>query len=105
IEAMRAGLPVVGFATDGVSETVADGVTGFLVGQRDAAALARALDRLISNPDMGAAMGAAGSQRVVERFSAERSAAQVDEIIRSIRHRPVRAASARMRADLPSINR
>ena len=50
MEAMAAGLPVVSTPLAGVPEMVEEDVTGFLVPERDPAALARALHRLIDGP-------------------------------------------------------
>jgi len=69
IESMAAGIPVVATAVGGNPELVEDGGTGLLVPARDAAALARAVDRLLSDPRMAARFGEAGRRRAEERFS------------------------------------
>jgi glycosyltransferase involved in cell wall biosynthesis len=71
LQAMAAGLPVVASRTGGVPELVDDGVTGLLAEPGDAAALAAALDRLISDPASCAAMGAAARRRAQEHFTIE----------------------------------
>ena len=68
LEAMAAGLPVVGSELSGIPEAVADGVTGLLVPAGDAAALAGALQRILGEPDAGRQMGEAGRQRVLASF-------------------------------------
>ncbi|MEZ5141365.1 MAG: glycosyltransferase family 4 protein [Acidimicrobiales bacterium] len=50
IEAMAHGLPLVATEVGGVAELVADGETGILCPARDVAALAAALDRLLTMP-------------------------------------------------------
>jgi phosphatidylinositol alpha-1,6-mannosyltransferase len=60
IEASAAGLPVIGSLDCGAEDAVQDGVTGLLVPQRDEAALAAALVRLLTDRDLAAAYGAAG---------------------------------------------
>jgi 2-deoxystreptamine N-acetyl-D-glucosaminyltransferase/2-deoxystreptamine glucosyltransferase len=50
VEAMIAGLPVVATAVGGIPEVVDDGATGLLVPPDDPAAMAAALDRLVSSP-------------------------------------------------------
>jgi colanic acid/amylovoran biosynthesis glycosyltransferase len=49
-EAMLAGVPVVSTWHGGIPELVSDGENGLLVPERDSAALAAALERLIRNP-------------------------------------------------------
>lgn len=67
-EAMAAGLPVVTTSEVGNPEMVADGESGLLVPPSDPGALADALNRLVSDPDLRAAMGRAGRKLVAERF-------------------------------------
>ena len=71
VEAQLCGRPVVGFESGGLRDVVADGETGRLVPPRDSAALARALDELLERPDRGAALGAEGRRRALERFAPE----------------------------------
>ncbi len=63
IEAMMTGLAVVATDIRGSREEVVDGETGFLVPVDDAIALAEALNRLVADSDLRAAMGAAGYAR------------------------------------------
>ena len=69
LEAMALGLPVVTSDVAGAKELVADGVTGFVRPQRDAAALAAAVTNLVVDTDLRARMGAAGRRRVESNFS------------------------------------
>jgi glycosyltransferase involved in cell wall biosynthesis len=68
IEAMLSGLPVVASDLPGIREQVVPEVTGLLVPPRDAAALAAALGRVVRDPALRAAMGAAGRARAVVQF-------------------------------------
>lgn len=52
IEAALVGTPSVGFAGSGVSEAIVDGVTGFLVKEASAQALAECLQHLLADPDL-----------------------------------------------------
>ncbi|HEY2433787.1 MAG TPA: glycosyltransferase [Vicinamibacterales bacterium] len=72
LDAMACGKPVVATTAGGIPEVVADGVTGILTPPRDPEALAAAIVRLLEDPALRAAMGAAGARRVRERFSSER---------------------------------
>jgi len=68
IEAMASGLPVVATDIRGCREEVVDGETGLLVPPRDAAALAEALIRLLTDRALARRMGAAGRQRAVNLY-------------------------------------
>lgn len=59
-EAMAMGLPVVSTYHAGIPELVQDGVSGFLVPERDALALADKLGYLIDHPKHWSEMGRAG---------------------------------------------
>jgi glycosyltransferase involved in cell wall biosynthesis len=63
IEAMAAGTPVVVTRVGALPEVVTDHVTGLVVEPGDAGALARALDRIVSDPALQRAYGAAGRAR------------------------------------------
>jgi len=72
IEAMAAGLPVVASAVGGLLDLIEPERTGLLVAAGDSAALADAIDRLISEPQRAARIGAAARQAVAARYSFER---------------------------------
>ncbi|MFL6206855.1 MAG: glycosyltransferase [Acidimicrobiales bacterium] len=67
-EAMARRVPVVATDVVGIPEMVDDAV-GRLVPPRDAAALAAAMVELLDDPALAAALGAAGRERVGERFT------------------------------------
>ncbi len=76
LEAMACGTAVVASRVGGIPEVVAGGETGLLVPPNDPAALAGALDTLLRDPDMAAAMGQRGRKRAVAEFGWEAIAAQ-----------------------------
>ncbi len=57
IEAMAAGLPVLGIQSPGVGDTVEDGVTGLLAQEEDLAAFTAKMVRLVSEDGMRCQMG------------------------------------------------
>ena len=71
LEAMRAGLPVVASDVGGVSESVTDEVTGFLVPKGDKTMLAKRLMRLLGDAALRRKMGLAGRAAYVREFSFE----------------------------------
>jgi glycosyltransferase involved in cell wall biosynthesis len=58
LEALRAGVPVVGYAAGGLSDLVEDGVSGLLVPLLDVPALTGALRRVLVRPDERARLAA-----------------------------------------------
>ncbi len=71
LEAMAAGIPVIGTFAGGVPEMVAPEETGLLVAPGDAGALSQAMTRLLSDAGRARAMGEAGRARASELFSME----------------------------------
>jgi glycosyltransferase involved in cell wall biosynthesis len=62
LEAAAHGLPVVAHDVGGVSEAVADGVTGLLVPPHRPAQLAAAFEKLIHDPELRRTLGVAGRE-------------------------------------------
>lgn len=74
VEGLAAGRPVLATAVGGLPEIVEDGVNGFLFPPGDAATLAAAAARLLSDPAKAAVMGAQGARAVRTRFGKDRFA-------------------------------
>jgi len=64
LEALAYGVPIVATDTPGPITMLSDNVTGVLVPRGDVKAMAKALQRLATQPDMAARMAEAGWQRV-----------------------------------------
>jgi glycosyltransferase involved in cell wall biosynthesis len=73
MEAMAAGVPVVASDIPGNRELVVDGETGFLVPIAGRAARARATDRIFTDPDLAARLGAAARARMTSEFNVARN--------------------------------
>jgi glycosyltransferase involved in cell wall biosynthesis len=69
LEAAASGLPVVSTDHAGISEAVADDVTGLLVQEGDVEGMAHDLLTLARDPAKAGRMGAAGRARVAERYA------------------------------------
>jgi glycosyltransferase involved in cell wall biosynthesis len=68
LDAMSCAKPVVGSTVAGNSLAVVDGVTGLLVPEQDAGALAAALARLVDEPALRRCLGAAGRARIEQEL-------------------------------------
>ena len=76
LEAMAAGKPIVATKVGGLAESVVDGQTGLLVVPASGKAIADAIGKLVAEPEVAREMGLRGRQRVVEKFTMTRMAAQ-----------------------------
>jgi D-inositol-3-phosphate glycosyltransferase len=63
LEASACGVPVVASAVGGLQSLVDDGVTGFLVPDRDPRRFAEAIDRILADPLLAASMSVAAAER------------------------------------------
>jgi glycosyltransferase involved in cell wall biosynthesis len=75
LEAMASGLPAVASRVGGIPELIADEQTGLLVRPGDAAGLADAICRLMSDSGLAARLGAAARDHVESRYSFDRMTA------------------------------
>ena len=64
LEALASGTPVVATPAGGIASVITDGENGLLVPERDAAGLAAAIDRLLADRALGAALGSRARSRV-----------------------------------------
>jgi glycosyltransferase involved in cell wall biosynthesis len=76
LDAMACARPIVATRAGGIPEIVENGVNGLLVPPRDAAVLAAAIIRALSDEGLRRKMGEAGFARVRERFTVERMVAE-----------------------------
>jgi glycosyltransferase involved in cell wall biosynthesis len=72
LDAMAMGLAVVGTRAGGIPEAVVDGETGLLVPPADPESLARAIVRLLKDPEERRRYGAAGRTRVETDFGVDK---------------------------------
>jgi glycosyltransferase involved in cell wall biosynthesis len=79
-EAVLVGKPVVATAVNGVPDLVVDGVNGWLTRAGHPEELADRILRVLALPDRGAAMGAAGADRVAGRYDVEEMVDGLDAV-------------------------
>ncbi len=76
LEAMASALPVVASGISGIPLAIEDGVHGYLVPEKDPAALHEALSRILSDLPRAREMGAAGRRRALTKLSWDAVAAR-----------------------------
>jgi colanic acid/amylovoran biosynthesis glycosyltransferase len=84
MEAMATGLPVVSTIHSGIPELVKDGISGFLVPERDVGALAERLGFLIEHSELWPKFGKAGRKYVEENFNIDRLNDQLVKIYQGV---------------------
>jgi glycosyltransferase involved in cell wall biosynthesis len=84
LEAMAAGLPVVATAVGGVPELVVDEYNGLLVPPGVPTELAKAIDRLVSDPELRCRLGAA-ARATADRFTVSACVRQHEALYREQR--------------------
>jgi glycosyltransferase involved in cell wall biosynthesis len=84
IEAMASGVPGVSTDVGGVRDVIVDGSVGIVVPPDDAAALAEAVDGLLSNPERRAEMSARARMSSLSRFQFDRLTADIADLYRRL---------------------
>ena len=83
LECMAMAKPVVASAVGGISEIVADGITGKLVPPQDSTALSGAIIELLSHPELLIESGRQGRKRIQSSFTIEAETQALESIYRS----------------------
>jgi teichuronic acid biosynthesis glycosyltransferase TuaC len=68
LEAMFAGLPVIGVKGQGIDGIIQNGIEGLLVNPNDKVDLAEKIEYMINNPDIMKAMASKGQKLVIEKY-------------------------------------
>ncbi|MBV8480157.1 MAG: glycosyltransferase, partial [Actinobacteria bacterium] len=84
IESLAAERPAVATRVGGTPDVIREGVDGFLVEPGDGEALADRLAELASDPARRAQMGAAGRDRVFDRYAVDRLVDDIDKLYREL---------------------
>jgi glycosyltransferase involved in cell wall biosynthesis len=95
LEAMAAGKPIIAAASGGLTDIVLDQVTGILTPPGDAAALAGAMGRLVADPPLRRAMGAAGKARLHE-YRATAIVGRIEQVYHNLLEAQQMAHGARL---------
>jgi len=84
MEAMAMGLPVVSTLHSGIPELVQDGISGFLVPERDVDALASKLSYLLDHSELWSQMGKAGREFVEKYYNIRDLQGQLEAVYHSL---------------------
>ncbi len=82
LEAMSIGRPIVASRVAGIPQVIADGVHGLLTPEGNVAALAAALNRVLSDRPLAAELGAAARKRVEQELRWSHIAARFETVFR-----------------------
>jgi colanic acid/amylovoran biosynthesis glycosyltransferase len=74
LDAAACGVPAITTDVGAIPEFVVDGITGLIVAERNAGAIATAIGRLLDDHDLATRLGAAARERVREQHDARREA-------------------------------
>lgn len=80
MEAMATGLPVISTYHSGIPELVQDGVTGFLVDEKNVTKLSEKMKYMTGHPEIWPIMGKAGRDRVVDMFNHKKQNERLIEV-------------------------
>jgi colanic acid/amylovoran biosynthesis glycosyltransferase len=80
MEAMAMEVPCVSTFVAGIPELIRNEIDGILVAPSDDQELARAVQRLIDDPELRRRLGAAGRRRIIEKYDLDRNIARLAEI-------------------------
>lgn len=98
LEAAAARLPVVSYASGGISEAVIDGETGLLAPEGNVSALTQRLRQVVDDAELAARLGAAGRRRVEAEFDIRKRAAQLELLYDTVVEDARRAVPSRVGA-------
>lgn len=99
LEAMACEKPVVSTRVGSVPQTVVEGETGFLTAPGDARQMADRVIELLQDPERAAAMGRAGREQVLSRWSIDRTVEGYQKLIAEIY--AAKAAARAPRREVP----
>jgi len=90
LEAMRAGLPVVASDVGGISESVRDGETGYVVPRGGVEPLRERIGRLLLDPGLRACLGGRGRALYEREFTLDRMVARTLAVYEEVTDRATR---------------
>lgn len=80
IEASASGMPVISTHHCDIPEIILDGVSGYLVAERDVDALTDRLEYLVGHPEQWEVLGAAGRRHIESEYNARKQVAKLESL-------------------------
>jgi glycosyltransferase involved in cell wall biosynthesis len=93
MEAQLSGLPVIATRHAGIPEVVQEGETGLLVDEGDVQAMAAAIARLATDPELAGRMGRSAARRASASFTVAHHLEAVADLVRRVVAERLRARS------------
>ena len=84
LEALRWNVPVITTYEGAISEIIEDGITGFLVPQRNVEILAKKIELLIQNPELRKQIGEAGRRKYEKEYTLPKFEKRIAEILKKV---------------------
>jgi len=84
LEAWARQRPVIAYRIGALAETVEDGINGLLVAPGDSIGLAKAMERLASNPEEARRMGLAGYEKLKRGYTRDLWLERVNRLYQSV---------------------
>lgn len=80
LEAMAAEIPVIATKVGAIPEIIQDGKNGILVEPKNPKAIAKAIDGLLKNPNLGHKLAKLGRKTVIEKFNLNKMIKQYEDL-------------------------
>ena len=84
VEAMAAGVPIITTDQGAITESVKDGINGFIVEPRNSQQIAEKIKFLISHPDIRRKMGEESRRLYIENFTEEKMIERLRSVFHSV---------------------
>jgi glycosyltransferase involved in cell wall biosynthesis len=86
IEAMAAGLPIVGTNVEGIRDVIIDNYNGYLINKGDSLSFSHYLNILSSDQELRKLFGKRSREIVINRYNIEKSARSFEELLTKLSH-------------------
>ncbi|HFC12328.1 MAG TPA: colanic acid biosynthesis glycosyltransferase WcaL [Anaerolineae bacterium] len=93
MESMAMEVPTISTTLSGIPELIDDGINGLLVPERDAEALADAIERLLQDHALSLRLGRDGRRKIVEAFNIDHTSQQLVDIFQRYLRRAEKVGS------------